>query len=60
MASSKSDELVPAVRAVGRSEIPFDEMVRLGYLYITNWSLYDDVKWLWRTIPSLVSGRHAY
>ena len=60
MTSSRSDELVPAVQAVGRSDMPFDEMVRLGYLYITNWSLYDDVKWLWRIIPSLVSGRHAY
>ncbi len=47
-------------QALGGSNIPFEEMVRLDYLYITNWSLYDDVKWLWRTIPSLVSGRHAY
>jgi lipopolysaccharide/colanic/teichoic acid biosynthesis glycosyltransferase len=47
-------------QALGASNIPFDEMVRLDYLYITNWSLYDDVKWLWRTIPSLVHGRHAY
>jgi exopolysaccharide biosynthesis polyprenyl glycosylphosphotransferase len=47
-------------QALGGSHIPFDEMVGLDYLYITNWSLYEDVKWLWKTIPGLVSGRHAY
>ncbi|HXF97234.1 MAG TPA: sugar transferase [Gaiellaceae bacterium] len=47
-------------QVLGGSRIPFEEMVRLDYLYITNWSLYDDVKWLWRTIPSLVSRRHVY
>ena len=47
-------------QALGASDIPFHEMVHLDYLYITNWSLYEDVKWLWRTIPSLVRGRHAY
>jgi exopolysaccharide biosynthesis polyprenyl glycosylphosphotransferase len=47
-------------QALGASDIPFEEMVRLDYVYITNWSLYEDVKWLWRTLPSLVRGRHAY
>jgi exopolysaccharide biosynthesis polyprenyl glycosylphosphotransferase len=47
-------------QALGGSNIPFQEMVRLDYLYITNWSLYEDVKWIWKTIPGLVSGRHAY
>jgi lipopolysaccharide/colanic/teichoic acid biosynthesis glycosyltransferase len=47
-------------QAMGASNIPFEEMVGLDYLYLTNWSLYDDFKWLWRTIPSLVRGRAAY
>jgi exopolysaccharide biosynthesis polyprenyl glycosylphosphotransferase len=47
-------------QALGASTIPFDEMVRLDYLYITNWSLYEDVKWIWRTIARLVNGRHSY
>ena len=47
-------------QALGESTVPFDEMVRLDYLDITNWSLFDDVKWLWKTIPGPVSGRHAY
>ena len=31
-------------QVLGRSEIPFDEMIRLDYLYVTNWSLFNDLK----------------
>jgi exopolysaccharide biosynthesis polyprenyl glycosylphosphotransferase len=44
----------------GRSDIPFDEMVSLDYLYVTNWSLWGDVKLLMRTLPSVLRGMGAY
>jgi exopolysaccharide biosynthesis polyprenyl glycosylphosphotransferase len=44
----------------GRSDIPFDEMVNLDYLYVTNWSLWGDVKLLIRTLPVVTRGRGAY
>jgi lipopolysaccharide/colanic/teichoic acid biosynthesis glycosyltransferase len=44
----------------GRSEIPFMEMVSLDYLYVTNWSLWGDVKLLMKTLPAVARGRGAY
>jgi len=44
----------------GRSDIPFDEMVSLDYLYVTNWSLWGDVKLLVRTFPTVMKGMGAY
>jgi exopolysaccharide biosynthesis polyprenyl glycosylphosphotransferase len=43
-------------QVVGRSAIPFEEMVRLDYLYVTNWSLARDLRILVRTIPSVLRG----
>jgi exopolysaccharide biosynthesis polyprenyl glycosylphosphotransferase len=48
-------------QTLGRSEIPFDEMVRLDYLYVTTWSLWNDLKLLCQTVPLVLrSGRGAY
>jgi len=48
-------------QTLGRSEIPFDEMVRLDYLYITNWSLWNDLKLLCLTVPHVMGrGKGAY
>jgi exopolysaccharide biosynthesis polyprenyl glycosylphosphotransferase len=44
----------------GRSDIPFQEMVTLDYLYVTNWSLWGDVKLLMRTASAVLRGRGAY
>jgi exopolysaccharide biosynthesis polyprenyl glycosylphosphotransferase len=44
----------------GRSEIPFEEMVSLDYLYVTNWSLSGDVKLLMRTLPAVLRRSGAY
>jgi len=38
-------------QVLGRTEIPFDEMVKLDYLYVTTWSLHRDLQLLLRTIP---------
>lgn len=44
-------------QALGASAIPFGEMIRLDYLYITNWSLFGDIKWIWRTVPAVLRTR---
>jgi exopolysaccharide biosynthesis polyprenyl glycosylphosphotransferase len=35
----------------GRSAIPFEEMVKLDYLYVTTWSLAGDCRLLLQTVP---------
>ena len=47
-------------QVLGASDIPFEEMTKLDYLYVTNWSLREDVRLIMRTIPSLARGRAAY
>jgi exopolysaccharide biosynthesis polyprenyl glycosylphosphotransferase len=41
-------------QVLGRSQIPFSEMVRLDYLYVTSWSLAGDLKLILRTLPGIV------
>ena len=38
-------------QVLGRNDIPFDEMVKLDYLYVTNWSLWWDIQILCQTVP---------
>jgi exopolysaccharide biosynthesis polyprenyl glycosylphosphotransferase len=47
-------------QAHGRSDIPFEQMVNLDYLYVTNWSLWGDVKLLIRTASTVLRGSGAY
>ena len=47
-------------QVLGRNEIPFDEMTKLDYLYVTNWSLYNDLKLIARTAPAILKPRDAY
>ena len=47
-------------QVLGRSDIPFDEMTKLDYLYVTNWSLGEDLRLILRTIPALLRKRAAY
>ncbi len=42
---------------LGSARIPLDEMVKIDYLYVANWSLWNDVKILLRTIPYLLRAR---
>jgi exopolysaccharide biosynthesis polyprenyl glycosylphosphotransferase len=44
-------------QVLGRNDIPFEEMVKLDYLYVTNWSLWWDVKILCQTIPVVLGRR---
>jgi len=43
-------------QVLGRNAISFDEMVRLDYLYVTNWSLWNDCRLLLRTCPLVLRG----
>ncbi len=56
-------ELTPGLtglwQVLGRTNIPFEEMVKLDYMYVTNWSLWEDVRLLLRTFPTVVTRRGA-
>jgi exopolysaccharide biosynthesis polyprenyl glycosylphosphotransferase len=48
-------ELAPGLtgpwQVMGRTTIPFQEMVKLDYRYVADWSLWNDFKLLVRTVP---------
>jgi lipopolysaccharide/colanic/teichoic acid biosynthesis glycosyltransferase len=44
----------------GRSDVPFDEAVKLDLFYIENWSLGTDVWLLAKTIPAVLRRDGAY
>jgi exopolysaccharide biosynthesis polyprenyl glycosylphosphotransferase len=46
-------------QVLGRTRIPFEEMVKLDYLYVTNWSLWTDVRLILRTVPAVLRRRGA-
>lgn len=56
-------DLAPGItglwQVLGRTSIPFEEMVKLDYLYVTNWSLWLDVKLLLRTFLVVLHRRGA-
>ncbi len=47
-------------QVLGRNDIPFEEMTKLDYLYVTNWSLWWDLKIMAQTIPVVLGKRGAY
>jgi exopolysaccharide biosynthesis polyprenyl glycosylphosphotransferase len=44
-------------QVLGSSNIPFDEMIKLDYRYVSNWSLFLDIKFIFRTIPAVLRAR---
>src|SRR6266550_2237904 len=48
-------DLTPGItgawQVLGRTSIPFEEMVKLDYLYVVNWSLWHDIRIMLRTLP---------
>ncbi len=44
----------------GRSDISYDERVRLDMYYVRNWSIWLDLQVLYQTIPAVLKGRGAY
>lgn len=56
-------DLTPGItglwQVLGRTSIPFDEMVKLDHQYVTNWSLWSDVRLVLRTFPAVLRRRGA-
>ena len=56
-------DLTPGITGLwqvrGRNRLPFEEMVKLDYLYVTNWSLWMDIRLLLRTAPAVLTRRGA-
>ena len=46
-------------QVMGRTAIPFQEMVKLDYLYVAEWSLWNDIRLLLRTLPVVLQRRGA-
>jgi len=44
----------------GRSNLDFDDLVRLDFYYLENWSIWLDISILLKTIPAVLRGRGAY
>jgi exopolysaccharide biosynthesis polyprenyl glycosylphosphotransferase len=56
-------DLTPGItglwQVLGRTSIPFEEMVKLDYLYVTNWSLWTDIRLILKTLPVVLTRRGA-
>ena len=44
----------------GRSELDFDDLVRLDFIYLEHWSLALDLAILVKTLPAVLTRRGAY
>lgn len=44
----------------GRSGLTFDDLVRLDFTYLENWSIWLDITIIARTIPAVITRRGAY
>ena len=47
-------------RISGRSSLSFDDLVRLDFYYLDNWSIWLDISILAKTFPAVVAQRGAY
>jgi len=46
-------------QVMGRTSIPFEEMIRLDFVYVTNWSLWTDIRLVLRTLPAVLRRKGA-
>ncbi|MBV9802450.1 MAG: sugar transferase, partial [Solirubrobacterales bacterium] len=44
-------------QVLGSARIPLEDMIRIDYLYVANWSLWGDIKILLQTIPYILARR---
>ena len=44
----------------GRSDLNFDDLVRLDFVYLENWSISLDLTILLKTIPAVITRRGAF
>jgi len=56
-------DLTPGItglwQVMGRASVSFEEMIKLDYLYVTNWSVWGDVRLLIRTLAVVLTRRGA-
>jgi exopolysaccharide biosynthesis polyprenyl glycosylphosphotransferase len=56
-------DLTPGITGVwqvlGRTRIPFDQMIMIDYLYVANWSMWTDIKLILQTLPVIINRRGA-
>ncbi len=56
-------DLAPGItglwQVLGRTNIPFEEMVTIDTLYVTNWSLWLDIKLILRTFRIVATRQGA-
>jgi exopolysaccharide biosynthesis polyprenyl glycosylphosphotransferase len=56
-------DLTPGMTGVwqvlGRTHIPFEQMIMLDYLYVANWSIWTDIKLMLQTVPVVLTRRGA-
>ncbi|PIE53301.1 hypothetical protein CSA37_01825 [Candidatus Fermentibacteria bacterium] len=57
-------QTIPGVTGIwqisGRSNLGFDEMVKMDLYYVDNWSIWMDLAILMLTLPAIISGDGAY
>ena len=62
--AEKRAEVLPGITGLwqisGRSELSFEEMVKLDIYYVENWTPLLDIKILLKTIPIVLSGKGSY
>jgi exopolysaccharide biosynthesis polyprenyl glycosylphosphotransferase len=60
----KRDLVLPGMTGLwqisGRSSLGFDDLVRLDFYYIENWSLWLDISIMAKTVPAVLARRGAY
>jgi exopolysaccharide biosynthesis polyprenyl glycosylphosphotransferase len=60
----KRDNVLPGMTGLwqisGRSDLSFDELVRLDFYYLENWSIWLDISILAKTVPAVLASRGAY
>jgi exopolysaccharide biosynthesis polyprenyl glycosylphosphotransferase len=63
-ASERRFEVRPGLTGLwqvsGRSNLSFDDLLRLDYLYVASWSLWWDLRILWHTPREVMKGLGAY
>ena len=56
-------DLTPGItgpwQVLGRTAIPFEEMLKLDYIYVTNWSVWGDIRLLIQTVFVVLGRRGA-
>jgi exopolysaccharide biosynthesis polyprenyl glycosylphosphotransferase len=55
-----SPGLTGLAQVLGRSDISWDEMVRLDVYYVENWTVEMDLRIILMTVPAVLAGRGAY